>query len=29
MRQFKEEGADVVIQNINDLPKILNKVSIK
>lgn len=29
MRQFKEEGADVVIQNINDLPKILNKVPIK
>jgi len=29
MRQFKEKGADVIIQNINQLPKISNKVSIK
>ena len=29
MRQFKEKGADVIIQNINQLPKILNKVSVK
>ncbi len=29
IRQFKEKGADVIIQNINELPKILNKVSIK
>jgi HAD superfamily phosphatase len=28
-RQFKEKGADVIIQNINELPKILNKVSLK
>ena len=29
IRQFKEKGADVIIQSINELPKILNKVSIK
>lgn len=29
MRQFKENGADIVIQDINQLPKILNKVSVK
>ncbi len=29
MRQFKEKGADVIIQNINELPKILNKVSLE
>ena len=29
IRQFKEKGADVIIQNINELPKILNNVSIK
>jgi phosphoglycolate phosphatase-like HAD superfamily hydrolase len=27
MKQLEEEGADVVIENINQLPKILNKVS--
>jgi HAD superfamily phosphatase len=29
IRQFKEKGADVIIQDINQLPKILNKVSVK
>ena len=29
MRQFKEKGAEVIIQDINQLPKILNKVSVK
>jgi len=29
MRQFKEKGADVIIQDINQLPKILNKVWVK
>jgi HAD superfamily phosphatase len=29
IRQFKEKGADVIIQEINQLPKILNKVSVK
>jgi HAD superfamily phosphatase len=28
-RQFKAQGADVIIQDINQLPKILNKVSVK
>ena len=26
---IQEKGADVIIQNINQLPKILNKVSVK
>lgn len=29
MRQFKEKGAEVIIHDINQLPKILNKVSVK
>ncbi|MFZ0513076.1 MAG: HAD family hydrolase [Candidatus Nitrosopolaris sp.] len=29
MKQFKKKGADLIIQNINQLPKILNKVSVK
>jgi len=29
MRQFKEKGADLILQDINQLPKILNKVSVK
>jgi HAD superfamily phosphatase len=29
IRQFKEKGADFIIQDINKLPKILNKVSVK
>ncbi|HYA84063.1 MAG TPA: HAD family hydrolase [Candidatus Bathyarchaeia archaeon] len=29
IRQFKEKGADVIIHDINQLPKILNKVSVK
>jgi HAD superfamily phosphatase len=29
MRQFEEKGADVILQDINQLPKILNEVSVK
>src|SRR5215469_4884308 len=29
IRQFKEKGAEVIIHDINQLPKILNKVSLK
>jgi HAD superfamily phosphatase len=29
IRQFKEKGAEVIIHDINQLPKILNKVSVK
>lgn len=29
MRQFREKGADVILQDINQLPKILNKLSVK
>jgi HAD superfamily phosphatase len=29
VRQFKEKGAEVIIHDINQLPKILNKVSVK
>jgi HAD superfamily phosphatase len=29
IRQFKEKGADVIIHDINQLPKVLNEVSVK